>query len=152
MTPSAISKRVVVDRLALITDLLREIRALPLDDHHAFFADRRNVWTAESCVRRSLEALFDLGRHVLAKGYGLGVSEYKEIATRLQAQSVLSESETATMYLLAGYRNRLVHFYHEVSAEELYHICSSQLGNIEAMQDAYRRWLTQHPEKLDEAL
>jgi len=26
------------------------------------------------------------------------------------------------------------------------------LGDIEAMQDAYRRWLTQHPEKLDEAL
>lgn len=152
MTPKAISKRVVIDRLTLITDLLREIRALPLGDHHAFFADRRNIWTAESCMRRSLEALFDLGRHVLAKGYGLGVSEYKEIATKLQEQGVLSESEAATMYLLAGYRNRLVHFYHEVSAEELYQICSDQLGDIEVMQNAYRRWLTHHPEKLDDAL
>ncbi len=152
MTPGAISKRVVVDRFALITDLLREIRALPLLDSQAFFDDRRNVWTAESCVRRSLEALFDLGRHILAKGYGLGVSEYKEIAMRLQAQGVLSQSEAATMHLLAGYRNRLVHFYHEVSAEELYHICSNQLGDIEVLQNACRRWVTQHPEKLDETL
>lgn len=152
MTPGVILKRVVVDRFVLITDLLHEIRALPLHDSQAFFADRRNVWTAESCVRRSLEALFDVGRHILAKGYGLGVSEYKEIAIRLQAQSVLSASEAATMHLLAGYRNRLVHFYHEVSAEELYHICSTQLGDIEMLQNAYRRWLTQHPETLDEAL
>lgn len=152
MTPGAISKRLVVDRLALAVDLLREIRALPLDNSQAFFADRRNVWAAESCLRRCLEALFDLGRHILAKGYGLGVSEYKEIAIRLQAQGVLSVSEAATMHLLAGYRNRLVHFYHEVSAEELYQVCSRQLGDIEVVQNAYRRWLNQNPEKLDEAL
>ncbi|MDE2180607.1 MAG: DUF86 domain-containing protein [candidate division NC10 bacterium] len=152
MTQGAISKRVVVDRFALISDLLREIRALPLQDSRAFLADRRNVWAAESCVRRSLEALFDLGRHILAKGYGLGVSEYKEIAMRLKTQGVLSEDEATMLHLLAGYRNRLVHFYHEVSAEELYQICSQQLSDIELVQDAYRRWLHTHPEKLDQAL
>jgi uncharacterized protein YutE (UPF0331/DUF86 family) len=83
MSPGHISKRIAVDRLELINTLLREIRALPLRDQHTFFADRRNVWAAESCLRRSLEALFDLGHHILAKGYGQGVSEYKEIATRL---------------------------------------------------------------------
>ena len=35
---------------------------------------------ADSCLRRSLEALFDIGRHILAKGYARGVTEYKEIA------------------------------------------------------------------------
>jgi uncharacterized protein YutE (UPF0331/DUF86 family) len=85
MTPGAISKRIVVDRLDLIDNLLREIQTLPLGDRNSFFADRRNIWTAESCLRRSLEALFDLGRHILAKGYGSGVSEYKEIATRLNS-------------------------------------------------------------------
>lgn len=29
-------------------DLVAEIRALPLTDRQAFFADRRNIWTAES--------------------------------------------------------------------------------------------------------
>lgn len=152
MTPGMVSKRVVVDRFALISDLRREIRALPLDNRQAFLADRRNVWAAESCVRRSLEALFNLGRHILAKGYGLGVSEYKEIAVRLTAHDVLSEDEAATLHLLAGYRNRLVHFYHEVSAEELYQICSQQLRDIERMQGAYRRWLNTHLEKLDQTL
>lgn len=35
---------------------------------------------------------------------------------RLKTQGVLSEDEATTLHLLAGYRNRLVYFYHEVSA------------------------------------
>ena len=151
MTPGALSQRVIADRLALVDALLSEIRLLPLADREAFFADRRNVWTAESCLRRCLEALFDVGRHILAKRYGLGVSEYKEIAIRLQTHGVLSVNEAATMHLLAGYRNRLVHFYHEVSTEELYQVCSRQLGDLEVMQNAYRRWLIACP-GLDQAL
>lgn len=152
MTPGSVSKRVAADRLALAADLVAEIRALPLVDRQAFFADRRNIWTAESCLRRSLEALFDLGRHILAKGFGVGVSEYKEIAVRLQERGVLSVGEAATMRVLAGYRNRLVHFYHEVSAEELYEVCLHQLIDVELVRAACQRWLREHPEKLDEVL
>ncbi|MGB9006517.1 MAG: hypothetical protein WCB96_12400 [Candidatus Aminicenantales bacterium] len=83
MTPKPISKRVAVDRLEAVRYLLSEIRSLPLQSAQVFFSDRRNIWAAESCLRRSLEALFDLGRHILAKGYGEGVSEYKEIAVKL---------------------------------------------------------------------
>ncbi len=152
MTPTLISKRVVVDRLDLFDSLIREIRTLPLNERNIFFADRRNIWAAESCLRRSLEALFDLGRHILAKGYGLGISEYQEIPARLKEQGIFLEKEANILRTLAGYRNRLVHFYHEVSAEELYTICSFQLGDLEAVRDAYRRWLREHPEKVDSAL
>ena len=103
-------------------------------------------------MRRSLEALFDLGRHILAKGYGLGVSEYKEIAIRLHDQGILLDNEAKIMQMLAGYRNRLVHFYHEVSPEELLEICGHRLGDLELIVDAYRRWLKGHPDKLDSAL
>jgi len=152
MTPMAISKRIVVDRLDLIDSFLREIRSLPLGNPSGFFADRRNIWSAESCLRRSLEALFDIGRHVLARGYGMGVSEYKEIALRLQEKAVLTEIEAKLLTVLAGYRNRLVHFYHEVSAQELFELCSNQLGDLELIQNAYRRWMKEHPERVDSNL
>ena len=152
MTPTAISKRVVADRLDLVDSLLREIRSLPLENQSGFFADRRNIWSAESCLRRSLEALFDVGRHILAKGFGSGVSEYKEIPLRLQEKTVLTETEAKLLTLLAGYRNRLVHFYHEVSALELFEICSRQLGDLEVIRNAYRRWMKEHPEKVDSSL
>ena len=152
MTPKIISKRIVADRLDRVDYLLGEIRALPLRDLNTFLADRRNIWAAESCLRRSLEALFDTGRHILAKGYGLGISEYKEIASKLQEMGVISKKETVLMQVLAGYRNRLVHFYHEVSAEELHEVCAHRLGDLEVIVDAYRRWLKEHPDKIDSKL
>lgn len=57
MTPGPISRRVVADRLALVDELIRDIRSLPLRDPDTFLGDKRNVWAAESCLRRCLEAL-----------------------------------------------------------------------------------------------
>jgi len=147
-----ISKRVVSDRLAWVDRMVSEIRTLPLGDRDAFFADRRNMWTAESCLRRGLEALLDLGRHILAKGFGIGVSEYKEIALQLAEQGVFAPSDAELLRVLAGYRNRLVHFYHEISPDELYEICTFRLTDLERLATAYRDWLREHPEYLDENL
>ena len=152
MTRGKISKRVVGDRLSWVERMVREIRALPLEDRETFFADRRHLGMAESCLRRALEALFDLGRHILAKGFGVGVSEYKEIASALGEQDVFSQEEAQLLRILAGYRNRMVHFYHEVGPDELYQVCARDLGDIEHVAEAYRKWLREHKEWLDEIL
>lgn len=141
MIPGKISRRIVYDRLAWIERMLSEIRTLPLDSREAFLADRRNVWAAESCLRRTLEALLDIGRHILAKGFGIGVTEYKETARELARVGVLSQLEAGTLRMLAGYRNRLVHFYHEISEDELYEIVSTQLSDIEQVTMLLRDWL-----------
>ena len=152
MTPGFVSKRVVADRIEWITHMLHEIRALPLQDQEAFFTDSRNLWTAESCLRRALEALFDLARHILAKGLGVGVSEYKEIAMKLGDNQVLSYQDAQLLGTLAGYRNRLVHFYHEVGSEELYLICRDQLGDLEKIVGAFKAWLKNNPDRMDQGL
>ncbi len=152
MTPGSVSKRIIIDRLTWIENMVAEINALPLNNHQAFFSDTRNLWTAESCLRRALEALFDLGRHILAKGFGIGVSEYKEIAHGLSDHGVLSYQDGELLSVMAGYRNRLVHFYHEIGPEELYEISKTGLGDLEHIAEAYRAWLGKHPEFLDETL
>jgi uncharacterized protein YutE (UPF0331/DUF86 family) len=152
MSPSKVSRKVVLDRIAWVDQMLAGIRALPLESRTTFSADSRNIWSAESCLRRALEALFDIGRHVLARGYGLGLSEYREIASKLADRGVLSAEESALLSVLAGYRNRLVHFYHEVSIDELYEVCARDLGDLETIRAALVRWLKAHPEMVDETL
>jgi uncharacterized protein YutE (UPF0331/DUF86 family) len=152
MLPGKISKRVVSDRLAWLDRMLHEIRALPLDSRAVFMQDSRNVWAAESCLRRALEALFDLSRHFVAKGFGEAVTEYKEIAEALKRHDVISSDELILMRKLAGYRNRLVHFYADVNADELYEICASRLGDVELIVNSLRSWLAKHSDRLDETL
>jgi uncharacterized protein YutE (UPF0331/DUF86 family) len=152
MTPQKVSKQVVLDRLDWVQQMIAQIESLPLSDAGSFFADNRNVWTAESCLRRGLEALLDTGRHILAKGFGMGVTEYKEIAGQLGEVGVLEEDEAEMLRILAGYRNRMVHFYHEISAEELFEICSTQLSDLDRLAAAFRDWLVDNPDRVDEAL
>ena len=64
----------VPDRLGRVERSLVEIRQLPLDSLESFQSDSRNVWTAESCLRRPLEAVLDVGRHLVAKLSGTGVA------------------------------------------------------------------------------
>ena len=118
----------------------------------AFFADRHNGAAAESYLRRALEALLDLGRHILAKGFGKGVSEDKEIARELHRHGVLSHEAAGRLEDMAGYRNRMVHFYHEIAAEELYRICSHRLGDVTHIVPELKGWVREHPELMDDSL
>lgn len=152
MMPGRVSKRVLTDRLSWIESMAAKIRSLPLTDKDEFLADYRNVGTAESCLRRALEALFDAGRHILAKGFGSGVSEYKEIALQLKTRGVLLEPESKLLITLAGYRNRLVHFYHEVEPGELYEICAKRLDDVGRVAAAYRVWMNNNPDRIDSTL
>jgi uncharacterized protein YutE (UPF0331/DUF86 family) len=143
---------VVADRLFLLERMLQQVRSLPLTARDQFFSDGRNVLAAESCLRRSLEILLDLGRHILAKGFARGVSEYKEIAAGLEQEGVLEQPDAAMLRTLAGYRNRMVHFYHEVADDELFVLCSERLGDLEQVAEAYRQWLQCNPGRLDGVL
>jgi uncharacterized protein YutE (UPF0331/DUF86 family) len=152
MTPGRLSRRVIADRLEWIERMLAALRTLPLESEQAFFADPHNVAAAESYLRRALEALLDLGRHILAKGFGEGVSEYKEIARGLHRQDVLDDAAAELLETMAGYRNRMVHFYHEIAAQELYQICAHRLEDVAYVTREVRRWVREHPELMDDSL
>ena len=144
MTPRYISQRVIADRLELVDSLLEKTATLPLDGLAQFLADDRNVSAAESNIRRSLEALMDMGRHILAKGFASGVTEYKEIVARLHKHGVLAKPEADLMHMMAGYRNRLVHLYHEVTEEELYQLAAHHLDDIRHIRDALQQWVEEN--------
>jgi uncharacterized protein YutE (UPF0331/DUF86 family) len=149
VTPGKVRAVTVTQKATQVRSMLAGIARLPLSDKAAFEADPRNAASAESYVRRALEALLDLGRHILARGIGQGPAEYKEVALALSRARVLDEAQGELLVRLAGYRNRLVHFYDEVSDEELYEICTRHAGGIDTLLDALLGWVRRHPELVE---
>jgi len=144
MTPGLVNPNVVGERALWISEMIAALRDLHPEERGAFLADRHKVAAAESYLRRSLEALFDIGRHILAKGFGYPATEYREIAKVLLEKKVLEESEANLLREMAGYRNRMVHFYHEITHEELLNICLYHLVEIQQVLDALLRWTEKH--------
>jgi uncharacterized protein YutE (UPF0331/DUF86 family) len=141
MVEGKINKKVVIDRISWIKRMLELISALPLDKRENFLSDHRNIASAESYLRRALEALFDLSRHILVKEFGVPAVEYKEVARLLAEKKVISQKECELLLRMAGYRSRMAHFYHEISPDELYEICKEHLDEIETVLDGVVRWL-----------
>ena len=130
--------------------MLDGIRSLPLDDVNAFTADPRMVAAGDSYLRRALEALLDLARHVLAKGFSRAPAEYAEVARQLGEVGIVDAQLAERLGIMARYRNRMVHFYDEITDKELYEILARELGDIEAVVSAVITWIAAHPDRVNE--
>ena len=144
MSPGDIDSKVVAQRAFWISQMIDSLKDLRLEEKDSFLADRHKIAAAESYLRRALEALFDIGRHILAKRFAYPATEYKEIAKGLSDNKVLVEKEAELMRKMAGYRNRMVHFYHEITPEELHEICLHHLNEIKLLTDKLVQWTKEH--------
>jgi len=130
MVISNLNIKLIEDRLGFINKSVTKLKRLSnLEEKEFLEGDTPAI--AESYIRRSLEAVFDIGRHICAKTAGKGIVEYKEIVNSLNNTGVITKGLAERLKLMAGYRNRLVHFYHEVTDKELFSIVKNNLSDIE---------------------
>ncbi|MCX7793381.1 MAG: DUF86 domain-containing protein [Thermodesulfovibrionales bacterium] len=135
--------KLIEDRLGLINQALFKLKRLASIPKDRFLSSEAPS-IAESYLRRSLEAIFDTGRHIIAKTAGKAVVEYKEIPARLSELGIIPEEFAQRLRLMAGYRNRLVHFYHEVTDEEIYRIIQDNLTDIEEFLKLIKKFIEQY--------
>lgn len=135
----------IEQRLALIASYLFELEKLAQISKEDFLADKTKTGATESYLRRSLEAIFDIGRYILAKTGSLDLAaEYKAIARGLAQKGMVNSELGQKLVEMAGYRNRLVHLYGEITDEELYSILIEDLEDIKNFVRQIRNFLTQN--------
>ncbi len=131
MVISSLNTARILELLRFIETCLEELRPFSKMNEKEFLLDRKNPPFVESYIRRGLEAVFDIGRHILAKTYGFKEIEYKTIAKELGERGVITKELAEVLYVMAGYRNRMVHFYREITPEELYQIVVNNLKDFD---------------------
>lgn len=121
----------VLELLRFIEVCLQELKPFSVMSPEDFLSDKKNPPFVESYLRRMLEAVFDIGRHILARTYGFRDIEYKTIAKELGEKGIITKELSEQLYVMAGYRNRMVHFYREISPAELHQIVRNNLTDFE---------------------
>lgn len=128
---AALNISMITGRIDVIRTALSHLKDLSALTQEEFLLDYKNPASAETFLRHCLEAAFDIGRHILAKTGKVRLThEYKDIARGLGESGVLSQSMAQKLVEMAGYRNRIVHFYHEITNEELYRILQDDLEDF----------------------
>ncbi|MBU1045966.1 DUF86 domain-containing protein [Patescibacteria group bacterium] len=125
-----IDKKIIFERMKIIeihVGRLEEIRELS----KAKFAFPDNFAIAAYNLRSALEATFDICAHILSRIPGAQIDEYKKMALEMGRQKVIpNDFAEENLYEMAGYRNRLTHFYFEVSAKEMHKIIQNNLDDF----------------------
>jgi uncharacterized protein YutE (UPF0331/DUF86 family) len=137
----------ILELLRFIEKCVQELKPFSTLSKEDFLADRKNPPFVESYLRRGLEAVFDIGRHILAKTSGSKEIEYKAIATELGEKGVITKELSEILYTMAGYRNRMVHFYREITPGELYHITANNLKDFDSFIKEIAKFLKAYEEK-----
>ncbi len=70
MVISKLNVEKIERHLAFIQECVEEMRKLSHLSEEEFLSDNRNYAATESYLRRALEAMFDICRHILSKMYG----------------------------------------------------------------------------------
>jgi len=126
-----LNKEVLRTRVAYIEDSIRSLERFKGVSFHEFHSNSDHFRITFYDLHRSLEAIMDIGSHILARIPGARPSSYKDIPRLLGKHKVIptdfAESELTKM---AGYRNRMVHFYGEITEIELYNIIQEDLGDL----------------------
>lgn len=126
-----IDKEVIEERLDKIQQSLRRLEEFKHLTQDKFMLGD-NFAIAEHYLRYALEAIFDICGHILARIPGAQVDEYKKMATEMAKQNLIPKKFAEEILVkMAGYRNRLTHFYFEITPQEMYEIARKNLGDFE---------------------
>ena len=137
----------VYDRVAVIDKSLNRLEQFRENTMDEFILNSDNYAIAERHLRISLEAVFDLGRHLLVKT-GLGKpNDYRDILILLGRNNIIPYDFLERIKGMAGYRNRLVHMYNEIGPEELYNIITTRLGDIRELTAFLLKYVRLNGEK-----
>lgn len=131
MKKVSINQEVIKSKLKEIRDdlmKLEDFKKISLEEYKS----GHNFAASEHYLRRALEAMLEIGTHILSRLPGAKPHTYKDIPKLLGEYKVVpSEFAQGQLIKMAGYRNRLIHFYAEIDNEELYNIIQNDLPDLE---------------------
>lgn len=119
------------EKIQFIRESLEKLRSLRGCSKEAFLGDFRNVDAATRRLQTIIEAMIDIGNHIVARE-ALGVPrKYQDIFSMLVEGGVIPAHELPIYVDMVKFRNRAVHLYDRIDGEQIYHILQDRLGDVE---------------------
>lgn len=131
MYKAPLNKEVLQARLSYIEESLKSLERFKSTSYEQFHSNPDNFRIAFYDLRRALEAVMDIGSHILSRIPGARATSYNEISQLLGKHKIVPiDFADNRLGKMAGYRNRMVHFYAEISEKELYGIIQQDLDDF----------------------
>ncbi len=126
----AVDRHLLGARLASLDEYLRCLPEMARLEFSVFAGDPRNYASAERFLHLAIEAVLDIGAHLIA-ALGLPRPErYSDVLPALAEAGVIRPQTAAELSNIAGFRNILVHDYAKIDHQRVYEFLKSKLDGL----------------------
>ena len=126
-----LNREVLQSRISYVEESLQSLERFQGISYDIFHSNPDNFRIAFFDLHRALEAVMDIGSHLLSRIPGARPSSYKDIPRLLEKHKIIpADFADNKLTRMAGYRNRMVHFYGEITEEEIFKIIQEELDDF----------------------
>lgn len=127
-----IDREKIIARVEDIKNALLELGKIPNKTMEDFAADKNHFYLASYWLRIAIEGVLTIGTHILSRMPSNGKQkDYTQVILSLVDYNILPQDFAKKIKGMAGYRNRLVHLYWNVSKEEILNTLQNELGDFQ---------------------
>jgi uncharacterized protein YutE (UPF0331/DUF86 family) len=106
-----------------------------------FTADPERYGSTERFLHLAIEALIDMGNHVIADSE-LGVVNWYSDIPKIMAEKEFISSELEEKWIsMIGFRNTLVHEYIDIDRKIVYDVLQNNIQDLEDLKRAFAQFL-----------
>ena len=132
---------VIRRRIEAISENLAVLERIARYDEDEFLAEPEHYGSAERFLQLALEALLDMGSHVIADN-GLGsVNQGRDIPRLFREHGYIDSALEEKWLRMIGFRNILVHAYLQLDRRQVYRVLQNDLADIRALQRTFTNFL-----------
>jgi uncharacterized protein YutE (UPF0331/DUF86 family) len=136
-----IRPEVVRKRLNKLDEYLAILRALQKYSFDEFIQDPEHYGSVERFLHLAIEAVIDIGNHIVAE-LNLGtVNWYSDIPALLAKRGFIDADLEQRWMRMIGFRNALVHDYADIDRRIVYEALQHRLGDLEALRRVFAQFL-----------
>jgi uncharacterized protein YutE (UPF0331/DUF86 family) len=136
--PKAEVLRKRLNKLDEYLGILKELQRYSFDE---FLADPQRYGSIERFLHLAIEAVNDMGNHVIAE-LDLGVVNwYSDIPALFEKAGYLDKTLREKWIRMIGFRNTLVHEYVEIDRKIVYDVFQNNLQDLEELRRNFAQFL-----------
>lgn len=138
---SPLDRNSLQSKIARIRKNVKELKKLAALPYQKYVDDFRNTSLAERLLHVTIQAMLDIGSHIIAEESLGEPLEYRDIFILLSKGKILSKKCETRFVNLAGLRNRIVHLYDDIDHKLLHKALKTEIKDFETFVKAIEKYL-----------
>jgi uncharacterized protein YutE (UPF0331/DUF86 family) len=132
---------IIRKRLNKLDENLAVLKKLQRYSFEEFIADPERYGSVERFLHLAIEALIDMGNHVIADSELGVVNWYSDIPKILAEKEFISSELEEKWISMIGFRNTLVHEYIDIDRKIVYDVLQNNIQDLEDLKRAFAHFL-----------